>query len=303
MLKGTPADIRSYRWGVFLVLAAGTCWSLIGLGIRHIESATVWQILLYRSLALTPVLFIVITQRSSGRPFQSIRTTGVAGVIGGGALVVAFTGGIYAIQMTSVAAAMFMFASAPFMTAVLGIAVLGESVRKETWICMGVAAIGVTIMVASGLALGHWAGISAALASAFGFSVFTIALRWKKTEDMMPTVFLAGVFTIVTTSIICTTTGLSIVLSVNDTVICLGLGVFQVGAGLVLYTLGSRLVPAGELALLSMSEVVLGPFWVWLFLSETVSLSILVGGGLLLGALAGNAISGLRHKPPPVTLG
>ena len=266
MLKGTPADIRSYRWGVFLVLAAGTCWSLIGLGIRHIESATVWQILLYRSLALTPVLFIVITQRSSGRPFQSIRTTGVAGVIGGSALVAAFASGIYAIQMPSVAAAMFMFASAPFMTAVLGIAVLGEPVRKETWICMGVAAIGVTIMVAGELAIGYWAGISAALASAFGFSVFTITLRWKKTEDMMPTVF-------------------------------------QVGAGLVLYTLGSRLVPAGELALLSMSEVVLGPFWVWLFLSETVSLSILVGGGLLLGALAGNAISGLRRKPPPVTLG
>ena len=138
-----------------MVLAVGTCWSLIGLGVRHIEAATVWQILLYRSLALTPVLFIVITQRSSGRPFQSIRTTGVAGVIGGGALVVAFAGGIYAIQMTSVAAAMFMFASAPFMTAVLGIAVLREFVRQATWVCMGVAVVGVTILVTNGVTLGH----------------------------------------------------------------------------------------------------------------------------------------------------
>ena len=292
--------MKSYRWGVFLVLAAGACWSMIGLGIRYIEATTVWQILLYRSLALAPFLFIVITNRSSGQPFQVIRTAGLPGIIGAVALVVAFAGGISAIQLTSVAAAMFLFASAPFMTAVLGIAVLRESVRQATWICMGVAVVGVTILVANGVTLGDWAGIAAAMASAFGFSVFTIALRWKKKGDMMPPVFLAGVFTIIAASIICATTRLSFVLSVNDTVICLGLGVFQVGTGLVLYTLGSRIVPAGELALLSMSEVVLGPFWVWLFLAETISLSTLVGGGILLAALAGNAISGLRRKPPPL---
>ena len=83
----------------------------------------------------------------------------------------------------------------------------------------------------------------------------------------------------------------------------MGLGVFQVEAGLVLYIMGSRVVPAGELALLSMSEVVLAPLWVWLFLSETVSLFTLVGGVLLLAALSGDAISGLRRKPTPVPLG
>jgi len=95
--------------------------------------------------------------------------------------------------------------------------------------------------------------------------------------------------------------GLSVVLSVQDGAISMGMGVFQVGAGLIFYTLGSRSLPAAELALLSLAEVLLGPLWVWLFLGETASLNTLIGGLVLLAAIAGNALSGKRRKPPPIT--
>jgi drug/metabolite transporter (DMT)-like permease len=49
-----------------------------------------------------------------------------------------------------------------------------------------------------------------------------------------------------------------------------------------------------------MIEVVLGPFWVWLFLGETAGVFTLLGGGVLLAAIAGNALSGLRNKPMPI---
>ena len=62
----------------------------------------------------------------------------------------------------------------------------------------------------------------------------------------------------------------------------------------------SRSLPAAELALLSLAEVVLGPVWVWLFLGETVGLNTLIGGGILLAAIAGNALSGIRRKPPAI---
>lgn len=292
----------AYRRGIFLVLAAGTCWSSMGLGIRLIEDAVVWQILFYRSLALAPFLLLVITLRSNGRPLKAITAAGLSGVIGGGALVVAFTGGIFAIQTTTVANAMFLFAAAPFMAAVLGLAILRESVRRATWMAMAVAIVGITVMVAGGLSLGRWAGNAAALFSALGFAVFTIALRWRKTEDMMPAVFLAGVFAIIIAGLVCAATDLSFALSARDTAIAMAMGVFQVGLGLVLYTAGSKRLPAAELALLSMGEVVLGPLWVWLFLSETASAYTLIGGTILLMALAGNAISGLRRKPMPVAL-
>lgn len=78
------------------------------------------------------------------------------------------------------------------------------------------------------------------------------------------------------------------------------MGVFQVDAGLAIYTIGSKVVPAAELALLSMTEVLLGPFWVWLFLGETASVYTLIGGVILLLAIAGNALTGIRRKPVPV---
>lgn len=290
----------TYRHGVVLVLLAGLCWSSMGLGIRFIETANVWQILFYRSLSLAPFLFLVIAARSGGNPFPVIRKVGLAGLIGGVALVFAFTGGIFAIQATTVANAMFLFAAAPFLAALLGLVILRERVRTATWWAMIVAMTGIAIMVWEGISLGRMSGNIAALISALGFAVFTIALRWRKVEDMMPTVFLAGLFAIMISAAICLLAGYSLVLPTRDILVASSLGVFQVGAGMVIYTIGSRAVPAAELALLSMTEVVLGPFWVWLFLGEMADTFTLLGGGVLLAAIAGNALSGLRNKPPPI---
>jgi len=295
-----PPVSLSYFNGVLLVLLAGVFWSTMGLGIRQIEYANVWQILLYRSISLATFLFILISLRSGLRPFTTIRRVGSAGVIGGFGLVFAFAGGIYAIQTTTVANAMFLFASAPFFAAILGWIILRESVRRSTWIATVVAIIGIGIMVIDGISAGHIIGNSAALLSALGFAVFTIALRWGKLEDMLPAVFLAGVFAIMVSLIVCFSKGYALTLSANDASIAFALGVFQVGMGLAVYTIGSKVVPAAELALLSMTEVLLGPFWVWLFLGELTSAYTLTGGLILLLAIAGNALTGLRRKPVPV---
>ena len=289
-----------YRHGVFLVLLAGVFWSTMGLGIRYMEVANVWQILFYRSCALTPFLYFIIGLRSGGRPLPVIRKAGLAGVVGGLGLVFAFAGSIFAIQNTTVANAMFLFAAAPFFAALLGWFILREVVRLATRIAMAVAVIGISVMVWEGISLGHLSGNLAGLLSALGFAVFTIALRWRKLEDMLPTVFLAGMFAIFTSGIIIYSAGYTLGIPLNDILIALSLGVFQVGAGLILYTIGSTAVPAAELALLSMTEVVLGPFWVWMALGEVAGSYTLLGGAVLLAAIAGNALSGLRRKPTPI---
>jgi DME family drug/metabolite transporter len=290
----------SYFVGVVLVLMSGVFWSSMGLGIRMIEQANVWQILFYRSIALACFLFCIITLRSGFRPLAAIRSAGIAGAIGGVGLVFAFSGGIYAIQTTTVANAMFLFAAAPFLAAVAGWVILREQVRHATWVAMLFAIIGIAIMVINGFAAGKLVGNLSALLSASGFAVFTIALRWGKLEDMLPAVFLAGVFAIITGALVCEFNGYGFALPRNDIVISLSMGVFQVGMGLVIYTIGSRVVSAAELALLSMTEVLLGPVWVWIFIGETVSFYTLLGGAVLMLAIAGNALSGLRRKPIPV---
>ena len=302
-MSSVSAELQttSHKYGVLFVFAAGVLWSTVGLGIRLIEDATVWQILLYRSISMSLFLYVVIRLRSGESPFAQIRRTGFPAVIAGLALVAAYSGGIYSIQNTSVANAMLLFATAPFMAAVLGWLALREPVRIATWIAIAVALGGIAIMVADKSGSVVFKGSLAALGSAFGFAVFTVALRWGRTAEMLPSVFLSGLFGFVITFAICHLQGLSIALSLHDGSVAISMGVFQVGAGLILYTLGSRSLPAAELALLSLAEVLLGPLWVWLFLGETASVNTLIGGAVLLAAIAGNALSGKRRKPPPIT--
>ena len=290
------------RRGLIFVFMAGVLWSTVGLGIRMIDEATVWQILLYRSISLSLFLAMVIYLRSHGNFLKVVKAAGLPGCIAGLSLVGAYSGGIYGIQSTSVANAMLLFAAAPFMAAMLGWIFLRERVRKATWVAILFAILGIGIMVQdktqSGAAL---LGNLSALGGAFGFAVFSVALRWGRSGDMLPAVFLSGIFAIFITSTICFFNGLSFRISVNDTSISMGMGGFQVGAGLVLYTLGSKTLPAAELTLLSLAEVLLGPLWVYLFLNEVATLNTLLGGLVLLLAIAGNAISGIRRKPPPIT--
>ena len=293
-------DLRDQR-GIMFVCLAGVLWSTVGLGIRLIEDAQAWQILFVRSFGLSALLYVVIRLRSGQSPFKLAYLTSWAGVIGALALVAAYSGGIYAMQKTSVANAMLLFASAPFMAAILGLIILKERVKPHTWIAIAVALAGIGIMVWDKTGSTAMLGNIAALLSAFGFAVFTIALRWGKHGEMLPVVFLSGLFAIGTMGAICLTLDFSLILSPRDSGIALTMGVFQVGAGLVLYTLGSKSVPAAELTLLSLAEVILGPFWVWLFLGETISSYTLLGGAVLLLAIAGNTAFSTRRRPiPPV---
>ena len=79
------------------------------------------------------------------------------------------------------------------------------------------------------------------------------------------------------------------------------MGVFQVGLGLVLYTIGSKTIPAAELTLLSLSEVMLAPIWVWMFLDEIPDKLTLLGGAIILSALVGTAVAKINRGQVPET--
>ena len=291
---------QSYKTGVALTILAGVIWSTVGLGIRMIEEAGVWEILLFRSSSLTCFLLFIILIHLKQNPFKLIFAVGVIpSSIGAIGLLFAYSGAIYSIQTTSVANAMLLFATAPFFAAILGRIILTEKVALRTWVAIFIAILGVVIMVSDKASGGRFWGSLAGLLSGFGFAIFSTALRWGRSQEMLPMVFLSGLFAIVITGSICYLNDISIILSENDLFITLGMGVFQVGAGLVLYTFGSRSVPAAELVLLSLAEVLLGPFWVWLFLGETFSFSTFVGGSVLLLAILGNSILGLRKQSIP----
>jgi len=283
-----------YGRGVALVLAAGTLWSLIGLGFRHIETATVWQILLWRSFGAALVLGAVVTWASGGRPLDAVRRIGLAGAVGSLGLVLAFAGSIYAIQTTTIANAVFLFTGSPFVAALLGWLVLGERVRLWTWVAIGLAVLGMYLMVREGLAMGALLGNLAALLSAAGFGVFSVALRWGKVGDMLPVSMLAAVFGVLLAAAVLSVAGQPILASPRDMGLAAAIGALLLALGMVLYTAGSRVIPAADLTLLSLIEVLLAPIWVFLFLGETASTATFIGGGVLLAAVALNAVMGAR---------
>lgn len=292
-----------YRTGVLLVLVAAVLWSLMGLMIRQIEEAGTWAVLFWRSAGMVPVLLIVIRLRKGPGVLAKVIAVGWPGVIGGLGLVLAFAGAIFAIQATTVANAVFLFSAAPFLTAILGWVLLREPVRMATWGAIALAGIGMFVMVREGLAAGALAGNVAALLSALGFAIFTIALRWGKLAEMMPAVVLGGVFSMLTAGIVSMVQAETLMVPLHDIAIAMGMGAVILAIGMALYTLGSRIIPAAELTLLSMVEVMLAPVWVWLLLGETASAGTFAGGAILLAAVAFNAMSGARRKPlaTPVT--
>ncbi len=286
----------TYRNGAILVMTAAAIWSLMGLIIRQIEVANTWQVLLWRSIGAAMVLGLWVTLRSGGRPWATIRATGRAGAMGGMALVAAFAGAIYAIQNTTVANAVFLFSASPFLAAILGWLTLREPVRLTTWGAMALAGVGMFVMVRSDLAVGAMGGNLAALASALGFAAFTVALRHGHLSDTMPVSLLGCIFSAFIAALVLGFTGQGLVPPPQDIAFAMGMGIVILAAGMVLYTLGSRALPAAEATLLSLVEVLLAPLWVWLFLRETVSPATLAGGVIVLVAVVLNAYAGNRAR-------
>ncbi len=285
-----------YGTGVMLVLAAGSLWSLMGLGLRQIEAASVWAIMFWRSVGMVPVLVAWIAWTSGGKPVAAVRSVGVAGAIGGFGLVFAFAGAIYAIQTTTIANAVFLFTASPFVAAVLGWILLRERVTPATWAAIALAVVGMFVMVREGLAVGALIGNIAALLSAVGFGAFSVALRWGKLADMLPAALLGAVFSALAAAVVIVILGEPFVVSPRDMGIATGIGAVVLAVGMILFTTGSRVIPAADLTLFSLIEVLLAPLWVWAVLGETASSGTFVGGAILLAAVAFNAIAGTRAR-------
>lgn len=290
-----------YRDGMKLVLAAGLIWSFQALIIRQIAVAEVWAVLTWRSLAMMPVLFAYLAWRSPSMPWAAIRQTGLPGLVGGFGLVVAMAGAILAFQTTTIANAAFLLAASPFLTAVLAWLVLGEAVSARSLVAIGLATCGIAVMVGDGLAAGALTGNLAALASAMGFATFTVALRRSKARDGVPSSLVGAGLAVLVGIVMAGQTGQTLAVPVSDLAWCALMGAVTMSSGMILFTLGSRVVPSAELTLLSNTEILLAPLWVWLVMGETASSATFIGGAIVLGAILFNAYEGVRRESPALT--
>ena len=294
---GPPRSTRGR--GLLLALGATTCWSLAGLLVRLIEAATSWHIILYRSLGVVAMLAGLIAVVHRGRVVQAIRLAGWSAVLAGICSSGSSAFFILALGRVTVANALFMSGITPFLAAIGGQVILGERVPHRAWGAMGVAAIGISVMLGGGLALGQLGGNLLALGSAVSFAAHVVSLRSNRQSDMLPAVLYAGLLGALVGLTALALQGLSPRASPRDLLLGLAMGVVQLGGGLVLYTRASRHLPAAELQLVATSELVLAPLWVWIGVGETPDAATLAGGGLIVLAVLVQAL-GAREPPPGV---
>lgn len=275
--------------GFFLVCFAGTLWSFGALLIRYMVEARnyQWQYLFYRGLTIAIVLLIYLMVKEGKTFITSFRHNGASGLLGACGLVAAFIGFIWSITLTTVANSLFMLATTPFVAAFLGIVFLKEKVRQLTWAAMIIALAGILTMVLEGLEKGNLFGNAIALISAVGFAVFSVSLRWRKETPQFTTIALAGIICVVFTMLILFSQNSTVAMPLRNIYLSMLHGLI-VGIGLILFATGATFLPAAELTLLSMVEVVGGVLWVYLpifGIHEVPSTLTMIGGTIVLFAI------------------
>ena len=280
--------------GVLLVLFAGIFWSTSGVIYRLIEIATPWQVLFYRSLSLFFMMFFWLFIKSRLDFIQFVTYSKKLNLIGGFCLGTAFTGYINALEYTSIANAMFILAIAPFITALLGILILGEKLFWYIWVCMFFTAIGLSTMVGEQISLGRGLGEFSALIAALGFSGMTVSIRANHKNDLFPTILFGSLFATLFSGVVIIFEGNSFVFKSSDLIFSCIMGVFQLGIGTILYTLGAKYLISVELNLLSLTEVIVGPVLVWIFFEENPTKMGLIGGLIILLSIVIMSIMGLN---------
>ena len=278
-------EIKNERIAIPVVLLAGLLWSFGPLIVRYMDQPNLipWQYLFARGLVIFLILNIFLFFEEGKNFYKNYFKIGLSGLIGGCGLGVAMITFIWSITNTSAAITLLCLAAMPFITALLGFLFLRETISYNVWIAILVAAAGILIMALGNTSKSSLIGLVFGLSSAIGFSVFSVSLRWRKETPKFTTVAIAGLFCAIVSSVMLFNGKENFISSsynqglfaIHGTVVCLGL---------ILYSIGSKAIPAAELTLLSLTEVIGGIFWVWLPLfgiNEVPDSNTVIGGFFL----------------------
>jgi drug/metabolite transporter (DMT)-like permease len=293
-MRRDPATPAARR-GALLVACAAVCWSSGGL-IARLVTTSPWTTSLWRSLFASLFLSVVLWMvrgrgivaqwRDGGRPVLAVAAC----------MATASTCFIFSLAHTSVANTLILMSTGPYVTALAGFLLLGERVAPRMWVTMGVALAGAVIMVSDSYSRGTVVGDLLAIVMSASFAIATVLVRRHPEIQMAPAAALATTLT----ALVALPLADPLATAPRDLALLAFFGIGQFGAGFLLFMAGARLIPAAESSLIGMLEIVLGPLWVWLVLSERPSAASLAGGVVILAAVLAPSV--VRLVTPPRTV-
>jgi len=280
---------RRQRRGQIYVALAAVAWSTAGVLQRQLTIDTATQVSGRAALAGAALLvYVAVVER--GRVVRAFRSVGLAGVAVALCIATASGSFIAALNHTSVARVLFIMAAAPVLAALLARVTLGEPITRRTVVAMAVALAGLTLMLGAP-GEGSLAGDGLSFLAALAFALMIVITRWRHDVSMAPASCLAQAI-LIAAFLPFASPG---EIGGGDLAWLAALGIGQIGVGFALFTVGARLIPAAQVGLITLLEVVLGPVWVWLALDERPSTLTLVGGAIVIVAI----VIQTRAAPPP----
>lgn len=280
-----PVTRRGFA--VIIMVIGSIAISFGGLVVRSIEAADNWQVNFYRALFLFLTVVCILGYQHRGDTLARIRGIGQPGFWGGVLLAVAGIAFLQALTTTTIANALFLLASIPFLTALFAWGLLKERPRRETLVTMVVAFGGVILMVSEGLGAGSVVGNVMGLITAVCFSGYAVIVRQYRETDMFPTLIVSTAIIIVVSLL---AKGGDMDIPLYDIVLCFVWGAVLSGIVNSAFIVASRHLIAAEVTLFMLLEFALGPVWVWVFVHEVPSRMTVIGGLLVIGAVAARSI-------------
>ena len=270
---------------MFFVLLAGLIWSFGPLVVRNMDNAELvpWQYSLIRGSAIFIILNLYLFLTEGSKFTNNYNKIGLSGIIGGISLGIANLTFILSLTSTSAAVTLLMLGALPFLAAIIAFIFLNEKISKTTFIAIIIAGAGIIFMCFDSIQTGTLFGLVNGLVSSLGFAVFTVTLRWKKNTPKLTTVSIAGIFAAVISLLVIFFNDGNVLMSLKNTSLS-SLHGFIVCSALILYSSKSKYLPAADLTLLSLTEILGGIFWVWLPLfgiNEVPNNNTIIGGVII----------------------
>lgn len=273
-------ETRIRRRGQIYVALAAIAWSTAGVLQRQLTLDTPTQVM-GRAAFAAAALFVFVAVAERGGVVRAFRSIGLAGVAVAICVAIASAGFIAALNYTSVARVLFILAVSPILAALLARFTLGEPISRRTAIAMGAALAGVGLMLGSP-GDGSLKGDALAFLCALSFAVMVVITRWRHDVSMAPATCLSQLILVAVFLPFATPSEID----AADLGWLAALGIGQIGLGFALLTVGARLIPAAQVGLITLLEGVLGPIWVWLAVDERPSTQTLIGGAVVIAAIA-----------------
>lgn len=269
-----------------LLVTSALIFSTGGLFIRELDHPQAWQTVFWRSASACVSLGLLIIVRERANPLRAVVRIGRPGWLVGVAFSVSSISMVVALTRTSVAVVLVIFALSPLAAAIMAWVLIGERVRGYTWMAIGVTVAGVAFMVSGPGAGGSTSGALVALLIPMAFGFGTVMIRRHAEIAMAPAMLLSAAIS----TVIAAPFAHPFDITRHDLLLLLAFGFGQLGVGLAIFSIGAARAPATDVALLSMLEPIMGPIWVWIFVSEYPGVPALIGGSIVFAALAAHTV-------------